>query len=53
MGSLYTDYKKDLNGPYTVVLGYRVSLIAEIPEGAVAKIVTFSMYVVLHIKGLT
>lgn len=49
--SLYTDYEKDFNGPYSVVLGYRVTKIDTVPEGMVAKIVPASKYAVFHVKG--
>ena len=49
--SLYTDYQKDFNGPYSVVLGYRVTSIDEVPEGMVAKTVPASKYASFHVKG--
>ena len=34
---IYTDYESDANGPYTVILGCKVSSLEVIPEGFVGK----------------
>lgn len=49
--SLYTVYEKDSHGPYSVVLGYRVTSIDDVPEGMVAKTAPASKYAVFHVKG--
>ena len=42
--ALYTDYESDKNGPYTFVIGARVSSIANIPDGMVAKTIPAGRY---------
>jgi predicted transcriptional regulator YdeE len=44
--ALYTDYESNENGPYTYVLGARVSAASKIPQGMVARRVPPGKYVV-------
>jgi predicted transcriptional regulator YdeE len=44
--ALYTDYESDEYGEYTLVIGARVSSVAEVPAGMVAKRVAASKYAV-------
>jgi predicted transcriptional regulator YdeE len=42
--ALYTDYESDQNGPYTYVLGAKVSSADKVPEGMVARRVPAGKY---------
>jgi predicted transcriptional regulator YdeE len=44
--ALYTDYESDENGPYTYVLGAKVSAAGKIPQGMVARRVPAGKYAV-------
>ncbi len=49
---LYTDYEKDFTKPYTVILGYEVSKVNALPEGAVARTIPASKYAVFHVQAV-
>ena len=42
--AVYTDYESDFNGPYTTIVGSRVSSLATIPEGFVGITVQKALY---------
>ncbi len=44
--ALYTDYESDQDGAYTFILGARVTSIANVPEGMVARKVPAAHYAV-------
>jgi predicted transcriptional regulator YdeE len=44
--AVYTDYASDHNGDYTYVLGAKVSSVADLPDGFVAKKIPAGRYVV-------
>jgi predicted transcriptional regulator YdeE len=44
--ALYTDYETDEHGPYTYVLGAKVSAASKIPQGMVARRVPAGRYAV-------
>ncbi len=46
--ALYTDYESDEYGAYTLVVGAKVSSIADLPDGMVAKYVPSSRYAVFQ-----
>jgi len=48
---VYTDYESDFNGPYTTIVGCRVSSMEHIPPGMVAKIIPDSKYQVYQSTG--
>ncbi len=49
--AVYTDYESDHTKPYTTILGYKVSSLAEIPEGMVGKTIPASNYEKFTAKG--
>lgn len=49
--SLYTDYESDHNGPYTALLGCRVTSLADLPEGMVGRAFPGGNYVQLTARG--
>src|SRR5215213_3050663 len=48
---VYTDYESDANGPYTTLLGYKVSSLDSIPEGLTGKEIPAANYQVFTAKG--
>jgi predicted transcriptional regulator YdeE len=48
---LYTDYESDHTQPYTVLLGYKVPSLAEIPTGLIGKSFERGKYVPFHVVG--
>ena len=51
MYALYTDYESDHNGEYTIILGYQVSSLDNIPEEYTVKFVAESNYQKFTAKG--
>lgn len=51
MYALYTDYESDHNGEYTVILGYEVSSLDNIPEEYTVKFVEEATYKKFIAKG--
>lgn len=41
---IYTDYETDFNGPYTTIIGCRVNLFGNIPEGFISKTILTTKY---------
>jgi predicted transcriptional regulator YdeE len=48
---VYTDYESDYNGPYTTIIGCKVSSLAEIPSGLIGKTIPQSKYEVYRSTG--
>lgn len=48
---VYTDYESDANGPYTTLLGYKVSSLDNIPKGLTGKEIPTAKYQVFSAKG--
>jgi predicted transcriptional regulator YdeE len=48
--SIYTDYELDYTKPYTTILGCKVSILENIPEGMVGKVIEASEYEVYTAK---
>jgi predicted transcriptional regulator YdeE len=48
---VYTDYESDYNGPYTAVIGCKVSSLNDIPAGLIAKTIPDSKYEVYKSTG--
>jgi len=48
---LYTNYESDHMGAYSLIIGYRVSSIDEIPEGMVGRVIPESAYAVFDVSG--
>lgn len=49
--TLYTDYESDHNGPYTTIIGCKVSDLNGIPEGMVGKKFKGGKYLKISAKG--
>lgn len=49
--SIYTDYESDHTGPYTAILGVKVSDLDSIPEGMVGRTFEGGEYTVFTAKG--
>jgi predicted transcriptional regulator YdeE len=41
---VYTDYESDFNGPYTTIIGCKVSSLSDIPDGLIGKTIPGSKY---------
>ncbi len=41
---IYTDYESDVNGPYTTILGCKVTSLDNVPEGFVSKVIPEGTY---------
>jgi predicted transcriptional regulator YdeE len=48
---VYTDYETDFNGPYTTIVGCKVSSLKEIPAGLIGKTIPGSKYQVYTSTG--
>jgi predicted transcriptional regulator YdeE len=48
---VYTDYESDYNGPYTAIVGCKVSSLNEIPTGLIGKTIPDSKYQVYKSTG--
>ncbi len=48
---VYTDYESDFNGPYTAIVGCKVSSLHEIPNGLIGKTIPESKYQVYKSTG--
>jgi predicted transcriptional regulator YdeE len=48
---VYTDYQTDHTGPYTAILGYKVSSIDNLPEGITGVSIAKSNYLVFTPEG--
>ena len=48
---VYTDYDSDFQGPYTTLLGYRVTSLDNIPEGLTGKMIPAYSYRLFVTKG--
>ncbi len=48
---VYTDYESDYNGPYTAIIGCKVSSLNNIPPGLIAKTIPDSKYEVYKSTG--
>jgi predicted transcriptional regulator YdeE len=48
---MYTDYESDYKGPYTTILGCKVSSLANIPVGFVGKVIPATKYQVYTSTG--
>ena len=48
---VYTDYESDFNGPYTTIVGCKVSSLNDIPTGLVGKAIPDSNYQVYKSTG--
>ncbi|HLA58958.1 MAG TPA: GyrI-like domain-containing protein [Puia sp.] len=48
---VYTDYESDYNGPYTAIVGCKVSSLNDIPTGLIGKIIPESKYQVYRSTG--
>jgi predicted transcriptional regulator YdeE len=48
---VYTDYETDYNGPYTTIIGCKVSSLKEIPIGLIGKTIPESKYQVYTSTG--
>ena len=48
---VYTDYESDFNGPYTAIVGCKVSSLNDIPTGLIAKAIPDSKYQVYRSTG--
>lgn len=49
--SMYTDYETDYTGPYTTIIGCKVSSLDNIPEGLVGKKIPTSKYLIYKSIG--
>lgn len=49
--AVYTDYETDFTGPYTVIIGLRVSSLEDVPEGFVAITIEKTVYQKFVSKG--
>jgi predicted transcriptional regulator YdeE len=48
---VYTDYESDYNGPYTTIIGCKVSSLNDIPTGLIGKTIPDSKYQVYRSTG--
>jgi predicted transcriptional regulator YdeE len=48
---MYTDYESDANGPYTTILGCKVSSLENIPEGFTGRTIPTTRYHMYRTKG--
>ncbi|HET7002457.1 MAG TPA: GyrI-like domain-containing protein [Puia sp.] len=48
---VYTDYESDFNGPYTTIIGCKVSSLEDIPKGLIGKSIPESKYQVYKSTG--
>jgi predicted transcriptional regulator YdeE len=48
---VYTDYESDFNGPYTTIIGCKVSTLNDIPTGLIGKSIPHSKYEVYRSTG--
>ena len=48
---VYTDYESDYNGPYTAIVGCKVSSLNEIPTGLIGQTIPDSKYQVYRSTG--
>lgn len=48
---VYTDYQSDFNGPYTTIIGCKVSSLEDIPTGLIGKTIPESKYQVYRSTG--
>jgi predicted transcriptional regulator YdeE len=48
---VYTDYESDFNGPYTTIIGCKVSSLEDIPTGLIGKTIPESKYQVYRSTG--
>jgi predicted transcriptional regulator YdeE len=48
---VYTDYESDFNGPYTTIIGCKVSSLEDIPTGLTGKTIPESKYQVYRSTG--
>lgn len=48
---VYTDYESDYNGPYTTIIGCKVSSLVDIPNGLIGKTIPHSKYEVYRSIG--
>jgi predicted transcriptional regulator YdeE len=48
---VYTDYESDFNGPYTTIIGCKVSSLKDIPNGLIGKTIPDSKYQVYKSTG--
>jgi predicted transcriptional regulator YdeE len=48
---IYTDYESDANGPYTVLLGHKVSSMDSVPEGLTGREIPAGNYALFKAKG--
>jgi predicted transcriptional regulator YdeE len=48
---VYTDYESDYNGPYTAIVGCKVSSLKDIPSGMIGKTIPDSKYQVYKSTG--
>jgi predicted transcriptional regulator YdeE len=48
---VYTDYETDFNGPYTTIIGCKVSSLNNIPTGLIGKTIPDSKYEVYRSTG--
>jgi predicted transcriptional regulator YdeE len=48
---VYTDYETDFNGPYTTIIGCKVSSLNDIPAGLIGKTIPDSKYEVYRSTG--
>jgi predicted transcriptional regulator YdeE len=48
---VYTDYESDFNGPYTTIVGCKVSSLIDIPTGLIGKTIAESKYEVYKSTG--
>ena len=48
---VYTDYESDFNGPYTTIVGCKVSSLEDIPNGLIGKTIPDSKYQVYKSTG--
>src|SRR3954470_5851326 len=51
MYCVYTDYESDHNGPYTAILGCRVTSLDDVPEGLTGITVPGGEYQVYYLEG--
>lgn len=48
---IYTDYESDFNGPYTTIIGCRVTDFTNAPDGFMTKIINKGRYLKILSKG--
>ena len=48
---IYTDYENDFNGGYTTILGCKVNVLANIPEGCIGRTIQAAAYHLYISKG--